>query len=137
MGFCAILLYISRHVSTNNFFLSYNFYCFWKCFLLQIKTIFIVFGHHQKYSVRKNNLLISHMIFSFLTPKYSGVSSLEVLHPSKFLIRLFNQMLCPFIFLIRFSDPISLYFSVYKLAFKILINTYELDFVASTSFTIY
>jgi hypothetical protein len=76
------------------------------------------------------------MIFSFLkdkaplVPKYSGVSSLEGLHPSKFLIWLFNQMLCPFIFLIRFSDRISLYFSVYKLALEILINTYELDFVA-------
>ncbi len=101
-------------------------------------------------------VVISHMIFSFLNdkaplaPKYSGVSSLEVLHPSKFWIWLFNWMLRPskfwiwlfnwmlrpFIFLIRFSDRISLKFSVYKLAFQILINTYELDFVASTSFTI-
>jgi hypothetical protein len=83
------------------------------------------------------------MIFSFLNdkaplvPKYSGVSSLEGLHPSKFLIRLFKRMLRLFIFLICFSDQISLYFSVYKLAFEILINTYELDFIASTSLTIY
>jgi hypothetical protein len=89
------------------------------------------------------NQLLSHMIYSFfndkapLVPKYSGVSSLEVLRPSIFLIRFFNQMLHPFIFLIRFSDWISLFFSVYKLAFEILINTYEFDFVASTSFTIY
>ncbi len=88
-------------------------------------------------------LLISHMIFSFfndkapLVPKYSGVSSLEVLRPPFFLIRFFNRMLHPFIFLIRFSNQISLLFSVHKLAFQILINTYELDFVASTSFTIY
>ncbi len=86
---------------------------------------------------------LSHMIFSFsndkvpLAPKYSGVSSLEVLCPSIFLIRFFNRMLHPFIFLIRFSDRIKPLSSVYKLAFQILINTYELDFVASTSFTIY
>jgi hypothetical protein len=71
---------------------------------------------------------LSHMIFSFfnekrlLVPKYTGASLLEVL--------------CSFIFLIRFSDRISLIFSVCKLPFYILINTYELDFVASTSFTI-
>jgi hypothetical protein len=52
---------------------------------------------------------ISYMIFSFfndkhlLAPKYSGASSLEVLRP--------------FIFLIQFSDQISLFFSVYKLPF--------------------
>ncbi len=78
------------------------------------------------------------MIFSFfndkapLVPKYSGASSLEVLCPSIFLIRFFNQMLRPFIFLIRFSDRIILLCSVYKLAFEILIKTYELDFIAST-----
>ncbi len=83
------------------------------------------------------------MIFSFfkdkvpLVPKYLGVSSLEVLCPSIFLIQFFNQMLHPFIFLIRFSDWIQPLFPVYKLAFQILINTYELDFIASTSFTIY
>ncbi len=66
---------------------------------------------------------LSHMIFSFLNdkaplaPKYSGVSSLEVLHPSIFLIRLSNRMLRPFIFLICFSDRISLLFYIYKLAF--------------------
>ncbi len=82
------------------------------------------------------------MIFSFfndkrpLAPKYSGVSSLEVLRPFIFLIRFSNWLLCPFIFLIWFSDRIRLFFSVYKLPFQILIYTYELDFVASTSFTI-
>ncbi len=84
-----------------------------------------------------------HMIFSFfndkvpLAPKYSGASSLEVLCPSIILIRFFNRMLHPLIFLIHFSDRISLSFSLYRLAFQILINTYELDFVVSTSFTIY
>ncbi len=82
------------------------------------------------------------MIFSFfndkapLAPKYSGASSLEVLCPSIFLILFFNRMLRTFIFLIRFSDGISLLFSVYKLTFYILINTYELELVVSTSFTI-
>ncbi len=63
------------------------------------------------------------MIFSFLNdkaplaPKYSGVSSLEVIHPLIFLIRVSNRMLCHFIFLIHFSDQISLLFFVYKLAF--------------------
>ncbi len=69
------------------------------------------------------------MIFSFfndkapLVPKYSGASSLEVLRPS--------------LFLIRFSDWIILLCSVYKLMFEILMKTYELDLIASTSFTIY
>jgi hypothetical protein len=77
-----------------------------------------------------------HFDKALLAPKYLGVSSLEVLRPFSFWIRLFNRMLHPLIFLIRFSDRIKPYFPVYKLAFKILINTYELDFVASTSFTI-
>ena len=65
------------------------------------------------------------MIFSFfnvkapLAPKYSLVSSLEVLCLSIFLIRFFNRTLHPFIFLICFSDQISLLFSVYKLAFDL------------------
>jgi len=41
----------------------------------------------------------------------------EGLCPSIFLIRFFNRMLHPFIFLIRFSDQIKPLFSVYKLAF--------------------
>jgi hypothetical protein len=57
-----------------------------------------------------------------MAPKYSGAASLEVL--------------CPY-FWIRFSDQISLFFPVYKLPFLNLINTYELDFIASTSITIY
>jgi hypothetical protein len=52
-----------------------------------------------------------------LVPKYSGVSSLEVLRPFIFLIRFFNQMLHPFIFLIRFFDRINPFFSLYKLSF--------------------
>jgi hypothetical protein len=69
------------------------------------------------------NCLLSHMIFSFfndkrfLAPKYSGASSLEVLCPFIFLIRFSNRMLRPLIFLIRFSDQIILFFSVYKLLF--------------------
>jgi hypothetical protein len=48
------------------------------------------------------------MIFSFfndkglLAPKYSGVFSLEVLCPSIFLIRFSNQMLLPF----YIDDPV-------------------------------
>jgi hypothetical protein len=38
-------------------------------------------------------------------------------------------------FWIQVRDRIRLFFTVYKLPFKILINTDELDFVASTSFT--
>ncbi len=91
---------------------------------------------------RKSFLVLSHMIFSFfndkrlLAPKYSGASSHEVLCPFIFLNQFSNRMLCPFILLIRSSDQISLFFSVYKLPFQILINTYELDFIVSTSFTI-
>ncbi len=65
----------------------------------------------------------SHMIFSFfkdkapLAPKYSRVSSPEVLHPFIFSIRFFNWMLHPLTFLIRFSDQIKPLFSVYKLSF--------------------
>ncbi len=64
---------------------------------------------------------ISHMIFSFfndkvpLVPKYSGVSSLEMLRPFILLIQFFNRMLHPFIFLIYFSDRIKPFFSVCKL----------------------
>jgi hypothetical protein len=96
-------------------------------------------GRKQKILFATDHITLDifiHFDKTLLAPKYLGVSSLEVLRPFLFLIQLFNQMLHPLIFLIRFSDRIKPYFPVYKLAFQILINTYELDFVASTSFTI-
>ncbi len=86
---------------------------------------------------------LSHMIFSFIQTKRSWHQNIqEFLHlkfsaPFIFLICFFNWMLHPLIFLIRFSDRIKPSLSVYKLVFQIFINTYELVFVASTSFTIY
>jgi len=45
-----------------------------------------------------------HFDKALLAPKYLGVSSLEVLLPLLFWIWLFNWMLHPLIFLIRFSE---------------------------------
>ncbi len=50
--------------------------------------------------------------------------------------QLHSKLLHPLHFWIRFLDRIRLFCTVYKLLFQTLINTYELDFVASTSFTI-
>jgi hypothetical protein len=58
-----------------------------------------------------------HFDKALLAPKYSGVSSLEVLCPFLFWIRFFNRMLYPLIFLIHFSDRIKPFFSVYKPVF--------------------
>jgi hypothetical protein len=71
---------------------------------------------------------ISKIHWSFFTSVIWRQNILELLH---------LKLLHPFHFLIRFSDQIRLICTVYELLFKILINTYRLDFIASTSFTLY
>ncbi len=54
-----------------------------------------------------------------LAPKDSRVLHWKCSSHFIFLILLYSKMLCPFLFLIRFSDRISLSFPVYKLLFEI------------------